>query len=609
MSRPKSAEAILAAAEKWKQQCLLDGGSLFSEESLWTRENFDQLRIHFVENLDKGSGSFYEKLEQQLAPASPDAKCLWAEMTWALFLIVYHGMLKPETKRDQIRQVWEWSGSVLPDNHWALGEVLAKGVVNPGRAYNTYRWRECRFFITTMISWFSHSSVDRKALLTDPWGFAEWLETQEYCQGRQFRHAFLFLLFPDEFEPIMSQNHKEKIVNAFLKKWNWNLPTNHRDSIATDQALRKITEQLQLEYPDTEVNFYNSQFKDVWQPSQPPPQPSSATQEKTGTKSLKSVLPRPQLPPSDKTAISPEVRETAPLVTSYSIDNILTDGCFLEREKLETILERLRDKKNLILQGPPGTGKTWLAKKLAFVVIGERDEEKIRPVQFHPNLSYEDFVRGWRPSGDGKLDLVDGPFLQMINTAKDDPESKYAIIIEEINRGNPAQIFGEMLTLLESDKRNENEALELSYRKREGERVFIPENLYVIGTMNVADRSIAMVDFALRRRFAFVDLEPIFDSVWRDWVHNQCKIDKEFLSQVEARMNALNEQIAGDANLGAQFKIGHSYVTPPPGHTIPDPNEWFIQVVETEIGPLLDEYWFDTPDTAQEAKEQLLEGL
>ena len=175
------------------------------------------------------------------------------------------------------------------------------------------------------------------------------------------------------------------------------------------------------------------------------------------------------------------MREIAPLVTSYSIENILTDGCFLEREKLETILERLRDKKNLILQGPPGTGKTWLAKKLAFALIGELKEDKIRPVQFHPNLSYEDFVRGWRPSGDGKLDLVDGPFLQMINTAKDDPESKYAIIIEEINRGNPAQIFGEMLTLLESDKRNENEALELSYRKREGERVFIPENLYVIG--------------------------------------------------------------------------------------------------------------------------------
>ena len=228
MSRSKSAEAILATAEKWKQHCLLDGGSLFSEESLWTRENFDQLRIYFVENLDKGSGKFYEKLEQQLDPASPDAKCLWAEMTWALFLIVYHGMLKPETKRDQIRQVWEWSGSKLPDNHWALGEVLAKGVVNPGQAYNTSRWRECRFFITTMISWFSLSSEDRKALLTDPWDFAEWLDSQKYCQGRQFRHAFLYLLFPDEFEAIMSQGHKEKIVNAFSKQWNQDLLTNEK---------------------------------------------------------------------------------------------------------------------------------------------------------------------------------------------------------------------------------------------------------------------------------------------------------------------------------------------------------------------------------------------
>lgn len=348
------------------------------------------------------------------------------------------------------------------------------------------------------------------------------------------------------------------------------------------------------------LDILGKKFREESYPVHSFPELSSAAWEKDSTKSPKPVTLPPQPPP-------PQVRETASL--SYSIDNILTEGCFLQREKLETILQRLRDKKNLILQGPPGTGKTWLAKKLAFAAIGERDEDKIRPVQFHPNLSYEDFVRGWRPSGNGKLDLLDGPFLQMINTAKDDPESEYAIIIEEINRGNPAQIFGEMLTLLESDKRNEDEALELSYRKREGERVYIPKNLYVIGTMNVADRSIAMVDFALRRRFAFVDLEPIFGSTWRDWVHSQCKINEEFLSQVEARMNTLNEQIAEDSNLGAQFQIGHSYVTPPPGHTISDSNEWFKQVVETEIGPLLDEYWFDTPDTVQEAKKKLLEGF
>ena len=586
MSRQKDAKDILAAAEKWKQQCLLDGGSLFTEESLWTQENFEQLRPHFVENPERRNS--YEIVEQQLNPASPEAKCLGAEMIWVLYLI--DSNLRLETKRDRIRQVWEESRLVLPDNHWALGEVLAKGIANPGQGYNSNLWYEFRFFITTMMSWFSHSSEDRKALLTGPWSFTEWLDAQEDRQNRQFRHVFLFLLFPDSFESVLTEKDKKNIVQAFSKKWSED-PVD-KDSVALDQALLKIRKRLEAEYPDEEVNFYNSPFKDVWQPSQSSPQPSSPTEDN-------------QQPEEAEIVPISEVKETA---SFYSIDNILSEGCFLEQEKLETILQRLRDKKNLILQGPPGTGKTWLAKKLAFALIGERKEDKIRPVQFHPNLSYEDFVRGWRPSDEGKLDLVDGPFLQMINTAKDDPESKYAIIIEEINRGNPAQIFGEMLTLLESDKRNEAEALELSYEKCEGKRVYIPENLYVIGTMNVADRSIAMVDFALRRRFAFVDLEPIFGSTWRDWVHREYKIDEEFLSQVEDRMKTLNKQIAEDSNLGAQFRVGHSYVTPSAGE-IDDSREWFKQVVETEIGPLLDEYWFDTPDTAQKARERLLEGF
>ena len=141
-------------------------------------------------------------------------------------------------------------------------------------------------------------------------------------------------------------------------------------------------------------------------------------------------------------------------VKPYSIENILEDGCFLEQEALDDILQRLFEKKNLILQGPPGTGKTWLAKRLAFALMNQRDESKVRSVQFHPNLSYEDFVRGWRPDGTGKLALVDGPFIEMIHAAKSDEESKYVLVIEEINRGQPAQIFGEMLTLLEADKRN-----------------------------------------------------------------------------------------------------------------------------------------------------------
>ena len=234
----------------------------------------------------------------------------------------------------------------------------------------------------------------------------------------------------------------------------------------------------------------------------------------------------------------------------------------------------------------------------------------MRRFQFHPNMSYEDFIRGYRPDGDGRLSLIDGPFLEVVNDASNDPSNEdYVMVIEEINRGNPAQIFGEMLTLLEADKRDPGEALALAYPKSRDERLHIPPNVYVIGTMNVADRSIAMVDLALRRRFAFVDLEPVFGEVWRNWVNDKCDIPIDFLSDIEQRMISLNEQIAADRTLGPQFRVGHSYVTPPEGESITNPAEWFKQVVETEIGPLLDEYWFDDAQKAESAKSELLADL
>ena len=292
---------------------------------------------------------------------------------------------------------------------------------------------------------------------------------------------------------------------------------------------------------------------------------------------------------------------------TYTIGDILKDGCFLEHDRLSEILKRLEEKQNLILQGPPGTGKTWLAKRLAYALIGRQDADKVRSVQFHPNLSYEDFVRGYRPSSDGKLELEDGPFIEMIDAAKEDQSSRHVIVIEEINRGNPAQILGEMLTLLESDKRTPDEALELTYRKHEGERVYIPENLYVIGTMNMADRSLAMVDFALRRRFAFVNMGPELGEPWLGWVHEHSGIDRDALQQIKNKLDSLNETIADDPNLGPQFKIGHSFVTPT--EQIPDADVWFRQVVETEIGPLLDEYWYDDREKAQEERNRLLSGI
>lgn len=308
-----------------------------------------------------------------------------------------------------------------------------------------------------------------------------------------------------------------------------------------------------------------------------------------------------------------EVREAfqvaAPIVP-YSVEDILKDGCFLERAEIDRLLDRLRTKKNLILQGPPGTGKTWLAKRLAFALMGQKDDSKVRAVQFHPNLSYEDFVRGWRPTGEGKLSLADGVFMEAIKAASKDPSSKFVVVIEEINRGNPAQIFGELLTLLEAGKRTPNEALELCYPDADGKRrpVHIPENLYVVGTMNIADRSLALVDLALRRRFAFVGLEPRLGQVWRGWVVKECAVDPGLVADIERRIADLNEQIAADARLGKQFRIGHSYVTPAHRLEAGDTKKWFQQVVETEIGPLLDEYWFDAPDEAQKAISRLTQG-
>lgn len=292
----------------------------------------------------------------------------------------------------------------------------------------------------------------------------------------------------------------------------------------------------------------------------------------------------------------------------YGLDRLVDDGCFLAHKQLEAMLKRLERRKNVILQGPPGTGKTWLSKRLAFALIGYRSEEQVTAVQFHPTLSYEDFVRGWRPSGDGKLQLSEGPLMQTVAKARQHSDRRYVVVIEEINRGNPAQIFGEMLTLIESDKRSADYALRLSHMYADEAPLYLPPNLYLIGTMNIADRSLALVDLALRRRFAFINLEPELNARWAGWVETKGKVDRVLVEEIAARMRKLNDTIAADEALGRQFCVGHSYVTPAAGEPLADPRGWFRAVVETEIGPLLDEYWFDRPDVALEQKSLLLDG-
>ena len=321
--------------------------------------------------------------------------------------------------------------------------------------------------------------------------------------------------------------------------------------------------------------------------------------------------------PEAGTVVQPDEEDVEPdsgelPIQPYDVSNILDDGCFLPEPEIRDALGRLQSKKNLILRGPPGTGKTWLAKRLGYAIIGSRDRHiagnRMRVIQFHPSLSYEDFVRGWRPDGNGDLKLIDGVFLEAIGAARAKPDLPFVVVVEEINRGNPAQTFGELLTLLESDKRREDEAIELAYQSQAGapERVFVPDNLYVIGTMNIADRSIALVDLALRRRFAFVTLATMLNERWERWCQEEADLDHDTISHVRNVMTELNDEIAGDSSLGPQFRVGHSFVTPAKGEKIGDPEAWFKRIVEAEIAPLLEEYWYDNLELAAAATKRLL---
>jgi 5-methylcytosine-specific restriction protein B len=296
--------------------------------------------------------------------------------------------------------------------------------------------------------------------------------------------------------------------------------------------------------------------------------------------------------------------EAASSGASYTLEAIIDEGCFLERATLEQAIVLLKTKMNLVLQGPPGTGKTWLAKRLGYALIGEKDPSRLMAVQFQPSLSYEDFVRGYRPNGTTGLQLVDGAFLEAVAAAKTEPLRPYVLVIEEINRGNPAQIFGELLTLLEADKRKESEGLRLAYPMSQTERVHVPENLYVIGTMNLADRSLALVDLALRRRFAFVNLNPNFGAAWQQYCKARGAPD-ELLQAIRQAIVALNEAIAADPSLGAQFSVGHSFLTPTKDMDAERWRTWLGNVILTEIRPLLLEYWYDAKEKAEDQVKTL----
>lgn len=282
--------------------------------------------------------------------------------------------------------------------------------------------------------------------------------------------------------------------------------------------------------------------------------------------------------------------DDAPEITypDYSPDDFLSE-VYISAEKYEKLKRLLLRKKNIVLQGAPGVGKTFTAQRLAFSIMGVKDTSRVKVVQFHQSYSYEDFVIGYRPDGNG-FRLAEGPFYKFCKTAERDDKRPYFFIIDEINRGNLSKIFGELLMLIEADKRSEKNAMRLLYKE---EQFFVPANVYIIGMMNTADRSLAMIDYALRRRFAFFDVEPAFAS---DSFRNRRLIaaNPKFDSLI-SMVELLNKAIAEDASLGKGFRIGHSYFCTT---EIVD-DAWLSSVIEFELIPLLFEYWFDEPSKVE----------
>ena len=455
MARSQDADLLYRASDRFVDAALRHDDSMFTPGTLvWSAEHLKELSARFLGQPDTGGRSFEDKLQDQLREAPEAVTQLAAEIIFVYLLIVHHSEMGAPRKLELLRSILD----LLPHRveiPTDLVEALNHGIVRAGIAYQSRRDAQFAFMIEAILAWKGLPQVKRDEALGDPWQFKAFLQAHERPYAGAMRNALLHLVFPETFEPIVSGRHKKAIVEALL-------PAQER---GPDVDRNLLAVRAKLPIGEEPLQFYAPAVRARWDPAaagDPPPPP---------------VGGRP-----------------AVLAAQDGIDpELLVPQAFIDE-----VGELIRFKRQIVFYGPPGTGKTFLARTLAERLCGSRD--RVRLVQFHPSYAYEDFVEGYRPVKLGGFELVVGPLLEAAELARS-ADGPVVLVIDEINRANVAKVLGELYFLLEY----RGEDIRLQYSRRPFQ---LPENLWIIGTMNTADRSIALIDAALRRRFFFVPFFP-----------------------------------------------------------------------------------------------------